>query len=565
MILTGLPLASAQDFSSLQSDDVHKKINSLKSVRASSPISIFTKTGRIKTGFRIHKKNGKALTTTLDGEGIKFGLSLKAIRKLLSEKPELIILPIELPEGPVELELFPANVLPDGLGVTDEKGNPLPSEKQIAYRGQVKDQADSLAGISFFESGILMGFVSLNGNTYDVGNLRPDKKSALRPLIGFSEKDQGVASDLEAVIHETGNLDSGGKPCAGDLLPPPASAAIHSEPVPQALIAANPTLRPVRVHLVADFDLYRKYNSNSVTLTNFITGLFNQTATIYQNEGVLLEIAGIKIFTSPDPFASLPATANSFDFLEAFRLYMIENLPHPGDLAHLLSARSLGLGGIAAVDVVCNTRYGYGFSNIYNTYSVAPTYSWSVYVLTHELGHNLGSPHTHACFWTVNGVANQAVDGCASPAPNEGTCTKPAVPTGGGTIMSYCHQNSTGINFSKGLGQLPGDKIRNSLSRDACLQSPIDPAAPTITFQSGMLTGRIATWASHPISVSVSDPVNLSKVEYFVDNLPICTATPVQDLCSITVLGKGKNYTVKVRATGSTGKMSEKSVVLKAE
>jgi hypothetical protein len=80
-----------------------------------------------------------------------------------------------------------------------------------------------------------------------------------------------------------------------------------------------------------------------------------------------------------------------------------------------------------------------------------------------------------------------------------------------------------------------------------------------------MLTGRIATWASHPISVSVSDPVKLGKVEYFVDNLPICTATPVQGVCSITVLGKGKNYTVKVRATGSTGKISEKSVVLKAE
>jgi hypothetical protein len=92
-----------------------------------------------------------------------------------------------------------------------------------------------------------------------------------------------------------------------------------------------------------------------------------------------------------------------------------------------------------------------------------PTYSWTIGVFTHELGHNLGSPHTHACAWNGN---NTAIDGCSQV---EGTCARPGLPAGGGTIMSYCHLTSVGINFNLGFGSQPSNLILNRFNSASCL------------------------------------------------------------------------------------------------
>ena len=46
-----------------------------------------------------------------------------------------------------------------------------------------------------------------------------------------------------------------------------------------------------------------------------------------------------------------------------------------------------------------------------NSVITVPTYSWNVMVITHEMGHLMGSNHTHACVWNGN---NTAIDGCAA-------------------------------------------------------------------------------------------------------------------------------------------------------
>ena len=87
--------------------------------------------------------------------------------------------------------------------------------------------------------------------------------------------------------------------------------------------------------------------------------------------------------------------------------------------------------------------------------------------MTHEIGHLLGSRHTHACVWNGN---NTAIDGCAIP---EGGCTRPPTPTNGRTIMSYCdHMDSESyVNFNLGFGPQPGNVIRNSVNSASCLSS----------------------------------------------------------------------------------------------
>ncbi|MDP4851578.1 MAG: hypothetical protein NWR22_00230, partial [Saprospiraceae bacterium] len=83
--------------------------------------------------------------------------------------------------------------------------------------------------------------------------------------------------------------------------------------------------------------------------------------------------------------------------------------------------------------------------------------------MAHELGHTLGSSHTHACVWNGN---NTAIDGCYS---TEGGCNSFGLPAAGGTIMSYCHLRRVGINFSLGFGVQPGNVIRNTIAQASCL------------------------------------------------------------------------------------------------
>ena len=88
-----------------------------------------------------------------------------------------------------------------------------------------------------------------------------------------------------------------------------------------------------------------------------------------------------------------------------------------------------------------------------------PTYSFNVFILTHEMGHLLGSRHTHACVWNGNGTA---IDTCSGF--TEGGCPLVGSPPSGGTIMSYCHNDPVGINFTEGFGLQPGNVIRNTVN-----------------------------------------------------------------------------------------------------
>ncbi|RYZ41639.1 MAG: T9SS type A sorting domain-containing protein, partial [Sphingobacteriales bacterium] len=156
---------------------------------------------------------------------------------------------------------------------------------------------------------------------------------------------------------------------------------------------------------------------------------------------------------------SYPTTSSS-NALNSFRT---TRPTFNGDIAHLAALGGANVGGIAWIDILCNSSYRYAYSNIYSSYNTVPTYSWSVYVMTHEMGHNLGSPHTQSCSWSGG-----ALDNCYT---TEGGCAAGPAPTNGGTIMSYCHLTSTGINFNNGFGTQPGNLIRNRVSAASCLSN----------------------------------------------------------------------------------------------
>ncbi len=122
------------------------------------------------------------------------------------------------------------------------------------------------------------------------------------------------------------------------------------------------------------------------------------------------------------------------------------------------------------------------FSSIDADYALVPEYSWSAMVITHEMGHLLGSRHTHACVWNGN---NTAIDGCAGS--TEGGCPVPGIPPEGGTIMSYCYLQSVGVNFNLGFGPQPGNVIRNTVNAAGnCLTGCSGPPPPDYCSAEGM-------------------------------------------------------------------------------
>ena len=123
-----------------------------------------------------------------------------------------------------------------------------------------------------------------------------------------------------------------------------------------------------------------------------------------------------------------------------------------GNLSHLVSYQASG--GIAAgFSGICNSNPDLSkcFSSIDGVYSNVPVYSWDVMVTTHEMGHLIGSRHTHACVWNGNSTA---IDGCAGAV--EGSCPLPGYPAEGGTMMSYCHLQSVGSISALGSDLSPG-------------------------------------------------------------------------------------------------------------
>ncbi|MEP7170115.1 MAG: M12 family metallo-peptidase, partial [Bacteroidota bacterium] len=146
-----------------------------------------------------------------------------------------------------------------------------------------------------------------------------------------------------------------------------------------------------------------------------------------------------------------------------------------------------GGGCIAWVNGFCAiTAHKMGYCGINSSFNTVPTYSWTVKVVAHEEGHLFGSNHTHSCVWNGN---NTKIDACGDEAGYpSGPCpwTVPSSPPGGGTIMSYCHLTSVGVNFNLGFGPQPAALMLNNEETSSCLSACSGCTPPS---QPGTITG----------------------------------------------------------------------------
>ena len=244
--------------------------------------------------------------------------------------------------------------------------------------------------------------------------------------------------------------DNDGSPrgwtCGEEELPVVASAPPSAPREPLAgrvALAAYTKYAVVAIDTDNEF-MGTKFGNNTATATSYIANLFNQMNLIYERDVTLYLLQGytiLRLSTTADPYVQNSNGNASFSELNEFSSYWGS---HYGSIkrtvAALLSGKQPGTSsasGIAWLNGLCSTGYGYSFSKVFMF--AADTSANDVFITAHEIGHNFSSPHTHCYADPKPDTCYNLEGGCFSGTPScPASGTYNGVTTTG-TLMSYCH------------------------------------------------------------------------------------------------------------------------------
>lgn len=395
----------------------------------------------------------------------------------------------------------------------------LPRPQNVYLRGKVAGEPGSRVFLEVLPNGRTRGVITRPGDdTFLIDNGDPGDPGAA-----------GEPGALQAERADSALLKATGEPWQCDLpelptAPDPTPGrdlleAIREKSATPAPAAATKAIdHTARVAIETDFEYYAKFN-NTTNATNYVGNLLGYASTIYVNElNTSLVVQSVSLWTAgagADPWTQTNTTCGLMEF---GRYWNLNKTGVSRTIAHFLSGKGLG-GGIAWLNALCRGAFntsancpglptdapwggGYGFTaSISGTFNVnSPTVMWDIVAVSHEIGHNFSSPHTH-CYNGIGG-SSSPIDQCYSGEPGcytDGAPTQPHVGVlpgpagaGSGTIMSYCHLvrssfSDISLNFgtSHPYGVLPGREAAkmlsyvNSFGTNPCL-APVGPAAPTV-------------------------------------------------------------------------------------
>jgi hypothetical protein len=199
------------------------------------------------------------------------------------------------------------------------------------------------------------------------------------------------------------------------------------------------------VAIETDSEWLDGFSDNTTAAMNWITDIFLAMNVFYERDvETHLLIGDVTLRTGSDPYT---AQSDRSAQLDEFGAYWKDNMRHiDRQFAAMLSGRNISGGsfsGIAWIDQFCQDGRTWGSRTVgsfsYNAIGSSRSAGNTAIYLGHEIGHNMGSPHTHCYNPPVDHCYNGA-SGCYSGAPE---CPI----EGKGTIMSYCH-----VGGSSGAG-----------------------------------------------------------------------------------------------------------------
>ncbi len=290
----------------------------------------------------------------------------------------------------------------------------LPRPRLFAFGGQVVGEADSLFVVMVGDSGV-------NGLLR-----RGDRQFVLSSGPSMSA---GEAVFYESTAETSERLNIQIPSCGSDLINQGRAV------VAVAKGAGGTRGTPCRLATLAietDNEYLAHFGGSTAAASAYAATLISAVSEIYARDvNARLQIGYLRLWEAADPWTTNDAIQQIFDFQD----YWNANMTHIArNAAHYLSPRQMAsAGGVAYLPGLCQLEYDYGLSAYLSGFFPYPiqnnhAQNWDLMVVSHELGHNFGAPHTHDM--------SPPVDGCAF-----GDCS--AVPNG--TIMSYCHVCSGGM------------------------------------------------------------------------------------------------------------------------
>lgn len=397
------------------------------------------------------------------------------------------------------------------------------------FHGWMESEPNSVVLLTVREGGGMRGIVASRGRYWvvaggpDTGG--PETGLKLREIDAEAEffgKTASWSCATDELQQVSGALDQ-------LFLQHETNTGWKAEPSTENALAVSHT---ARIAVETDFEFYSNFGSTT-DATDYIGDVIGYGSILYSAEvDTSWETELIHLYTSPaDPWNENSSLCALFEFGR----YWNDNLGAVDrTLVHMMSGKSAG-GGVAWVGVLCNgpfnydhggacpslapqtDNYGgdYGFSGgMSGSFNIDnPAAVWDIVVVTHEIGHNFNSPHTH-CYSGIGGPdpIDKCYNGqCGSSGCYCGNESLPAGCSGSGqgcgTIMSYCHTLSGGlsnISLSLGTGHPYGvDPVRAPNRMSSHVQSVassnpacLAPVAVDQIFIDSFESGDVSAWSS---------------------------------------------------------------------
>lgn len=458
---------------------------------------------------------------------------LAPLTRLTMGQTARVTLPVD--QGLETLELTRFTPMAPGAAVVavqpDGTETPVDLSGLVLLKGTIAGDPDSLAFLSYMD-GRVNGFVrSAEGVRIISSGPAGDSLSyELASNMVLGDADQSCSVIVgdpafypenrlpEVVRHETMPATRGTAPC-----------------------------RVARVAVDTDYEFTQLFGGNTALSAAYAVTLLSASSSIYERDvNVRFLLPYVRVFAANnDPYVGSSGTT---DFLFEMQDHWNLAMSHiPREVTHGLSGRGLG-GGVAYLNATCFLDYAYGVSANLGGFFPLPIQdnshqNWDLMVVSHELGHNFGSGHTHDGY-------TPPIDGCGN-----GDCALAL----DSTIMSYCHLcpgglsnvdmrfgprvearileflDSAGCNLTAGATPLPVNDsftvLSNAtmdldvLSNDAaaaCAPTPVSISSLPATSANG---GTVAVSATNAFSVTYTPAPGYTGPDSFTYTTPFGPAT----------------------------------------
>jgi len=483
-----------------------------------------------------------------DETRVFFTLNDRDVDDLLSNKYEFIRVTFPFGSAPgTTVDLRIQNIFADDFYVETSEREIITSLPGLHYGGIIRGDANSLVALSIY-NGEIAGFISSESFTGNMalGKLQQDNPQNIHILYNDLSLAHPLTFDCEIPNGLSTDATYG-----------------------QSNITSAVNVGCVNIWEEVNYDIFQHYGTVAATNT-YITNLFNQVKMLYANENIAIKLAQIYIWTTTSPYTGTDKSTLLGQFvtnrtsINNCKVAQLLGTKGGGGLAHLG-------GNFCTLPLSLHMSYcdvDFGSSNN------VPTFEAILY-MAHEMGHNFGAQHTHACVWNGNFTAidncniywgsstaggpitSSCSGGFAFPLGTEGGCPNgPSPGSGGGTIMSYCHGCSNiGINFSNGFGQQPGSVLRTTVTNSSsCLSS----TAPSFSVD-------IAAHPGHCDYVLKANAYSTNITSYlwkYKKTTTWYTYTTAISQCNACLLMWNSTYTYDVTATNECGATTRRTGIL---